>query len=171
MLRLLIHEFNLAVMSRKALALVQAWAAERGLTLHPTKTKIVDAMTNGFDFLGYHFFKHRRYPRRKSLAKFREVIRGKTRRQNGRGLNMIIADINRTLVGWFEYFQHSHRATFPRLDGWIRMRLRTILRRRRGIRGRAKGGDNVRYPNQFFVDQGLFNLAAAHASVSQSSRR
>jgi RNA-directed DNA polymerase len=34
-----------------ALALVQRWVAEEELTLHPTKTKIVDARTEGFDFL------------------------------------------------------------------------------------------------------------------------
>lgn len=158
--------------AERALAQVQAWTAQRGLTLHPTKTKIVDATTDGFDFLGYRFVKHRRFPRKKSLAKFREAIRGKTRRKDGRSLKMIIADVNRTLVGWFEYFKHSYRTTFPSLDSWIRMRLRTILRRReRGLRGRAKGGDNVRYPNRFFAEHGLFSLQAAHAAARQSSCR
>jgi RNA-directed DNA polymerase len=158
--------------AQRALALVQAWTASRGLTLHPTKTKIVDAVTDGFDFLGYRFVKHRRFPRRKSLAKFKEVLRGKTRRKDGRSLKMIIIDVNRTLVGWFEYFKHSYHTVFPSLDGWIRMRLRTILRRReRGLRGRAKGGDNVRYPNKFFAEHGLFRLQTAHAAARQSSPR
>ena len=39
----------------QALAKVKAWVEENGLTLHPTKTKIVDARTDGFDFLGYTF--------------------------------------------------------------------------------------------------------------------
>ena len=79
----------------------------RDLTMHPTKTKIVDAETDGFDFLGYRFLRHRRFPRKKSLAKFRDVIRGKTKRTSGRSLHAIIADVNRTLVGWFEYFQQN----------------------------------------------------------------
>lgn len=158
--------------AERALAQVQEWVAARGLTLHPTKTKIVDAQADGFDFLGYRFVKHRRFPRRKSLAKFKEAIRGKTRRNDGRSLKMIIADVNRTLVGWFEYFQHSHPTVFPPLDGWIRMRLRTILRRReRHLRGRAKGGDNVRYPNHFFAERGLFRLQTAHAAARQPSSR
>lgn len=158
--------------AERALALVQEWTASRGLTLHPTKTKIVDARSEGFDFLGYRFVKHRRFPRQKSLAKFKEAIRGKTRRKDGRSLTMIITDVNRTLVGWFEYFKHSYPTVFPSLDGWIRMRLRTILRRReRGLRGRAKGGDNVRYPNKFFAERGLFSLETAYATVGQSSRR
>ncbi len=66
--------------AERALELVQQWTASRGLTLHPTKTKVVDATTDGFDFLGYRFVKHRRFPRQKSLAKFKDAIRGKTRR-------------------------------------------------------------------------------------------
>lgn len=158
--------------AQQALAQLQAWTASRGLTLHPTKTKIVDAQTDGFDFLGYRFEKQRRFPRRKSLAKFRDAIRSKTRRKEGRSLHMIIADVNRTLIGWFEYFKHSYRTVFASLDGWIRMRLRTILRRReRHLRGRAKGGDNVRYQNKFFTAHGLYSLADAHARGCQSSPR
>jgi RNA-directed DNA polymerase len=155
----------------RALALVQAWTAERGLTLHPTKTKIVDAETEGFEFLGYRFVKHRRFPRKKSLAKFRDTIRGKTKRTNGHSLNAIIADVNRTLRGWFEYFKHSHRTVFGDLDGWVRMRLRSILRKRAGRRGRGRGADHHRWPNAYFAELGLFSLTTAHALVVQSSRR
>lgn len=157
--------------AERALAMVQAWTAQAGLTLHPTKTKIVDAQTEGFDFLGYRFVKHRRFPRRKSLAKFRDAIRAKTPRTSGRSLTMIIADVNRTVRGWFEYFQHSYRTTFPELDGWIRMRLRSILRKRQGRSGRGRGADHHRWPNSYFTEQGLFNLTMAHALVSQSLPR
>lgn len=168
----LVIQCRTAEEAQRALAMVQQWVASRGLTLHPTKTKVVDAVTDGFDFLGFRFEKHRRFPRKKSLAKFKDAIRGKTRRKDGRSLKMIIADVNQTLVGWFEYFKHSYHTVFPSLDGWTRMRLRTILRRReRGLRGRAKGGDNVRYPNKFFAEHGLFSLQTAHESVRQSSSR
>ncbi|MBZ5627193.1 MAG: group II intron reverse transcriptase/maturase [Acidobacteriia bacterium] len=157
--------------AERALALVQAWTAQAGLTLHPTKTKIVDAETDGFDFLGYRFVKHRRFPRRKSLAKFRDAIRAKTRRTAGRSLNMIVTDVNRTLRGWFEYFKHSNRSTFPGLDAWIRMRLRSILRKWQGRSGRGRGADHHRWPNAYFTKQGLFNLTTTHDLVSQSCRR
>jgi hypothetical protein len=39
-----------------------------------------------------------------------------------------IADVNRTLRGWFEYFKHSHHKTFRTEDGFVRRRLRSILR-------------------------------------------
>lgn len=155
----------------RALALVQSWTAERGLTLHPTKTKIVAAETEGFEFLGYRFVNHRRFPRKKSLAKFRDAIRGKTKRANGRSLDAIITDVNRSLRGWFEYFKHSYRTVFLTLDGWVRMRLRSILRKRAGRRGRGHGADHQRWPNASFAELGLFSLQTAHALAVQSSTR
>jgi RNA-directed DNA polymerase len=121
----------------------------------------------GFEFLGDRFLKHRRFPRQKSLAKFKEAIRGKTKRTNGQSLPAIIADVNRTLRGWLEYFQHSWRTTFPALDGWVRMRLRSIRRKRVGRRGRGHGLDQHRDPNAFFAELGLFSLQQAHARESQ----
>ena len=45
--------------AKKALTEVKRKIEERGLTLHPEKTRIVDATIKGggFDFLGYHFEK------------------------------------------------------------------------------------------------------------------
>jgi RNA-directed DNA polymerase len=150
-----------------ALEQVRAWTTERGLTLHPTKTKIVHVDEEGFEFLGYRFIKHRRFPRKKSLAKFKETIRSKTRRTNGQSMQATIVDMNRTLRGWFEYFKHSWRTTFRALDGWIRMRLRSILRKRAGRHGRGHGCDHQRYPNAYFAELGLFSLTAAHARECQ----
>ncbi len=154
-----------------AMAMVQAWTEAADLTLHPEKTVIVDAREEGFDFLGYHFHGEHRWPRKKSLRKLKETIRVKTRRANGHSLSHIIADVNQTLRGWFEYFKHSHRWTFSRLDSWIRMRLRSILRKRRKRKGRGRGLDHIRWPNQFFADHGLFFLVKAHSLASQSSTR
>jgi RNA-directed DNA polymerase len=157
--------------AERALAEIQRWVASRGLQLHPTKTKIVDATTDGFEFLGYRFYKGHRYPRKKSIAKLRDSIRGKTRRTNGQSLKMVIGTINRTLRGWFEYFKHSRKTVFEGVDRWVRMRLRSILRNRRGGRGCGRGADHQRWPNAFFADQGLYSLKTAHELVCQSSLR
>jgi len=154
-----------------ALVVVQQWVAEAGLTLHPEKTRIVDERTESFDFLGYKFLKHRRFPRKKSLAKFREAIRSKTPRKSGHSLTWIIADVNRTLRGWFEYFKHSDMRVFIQLDKWVRMRLRSILRKRLDIKGRGGGFDHWRWPNAFFAKHGLLCLVAAQAQAVQSSLR
>ncbi|MCH7839912.1 MAG: group II intron reverse transcriptase/maturase, partial [Planctomycetes bacterium] len=163
--------------AREALDLVQAWTAEADLTLHPIKTRIVNANRSGFEFLGYRFERGSRWPRNKSRQRLQEAIRSKTRRTNGHSLTKIIADVNRTTRGWFEYFKHSHRWTFTRLDAWIRMRtllsprLRSILRKRHGRRGRGRGADHHRWPNAYFTTRGLFLMATTHAAVCQSARR
>ena len=158
--------------AQRALTLVATWTQAAGLTLHPEKTRVVDAtQPGGFDFLGYHFEGGRRWPRAKSLTKLKERLRVKTRRTNGQALAVIIADVNRTLRGWFAYFQHSRRSTFVSLDGWLRMRLRGILRKRAGRRGRGRGSDHQRWPNAFFAAQGLYSLTTAHALARQSVQR
>ena len=157
--------------AERALKMVEDWTAHAGLTLHPEKTCIVDAEEEGFDFLGYHFHAEHRWPRKKSLKKLRATIRGKTKRANGHSLEDIIADVNKTLVGWFEYYKHSQRYVFERLDGWWRMRLRSILRKRQGRQGRGRGLDHHRWPNTFFANAGLFSLVTAHRLASQSSQR
>ena len=130
-----------------ALAVVQQWTAEAGLSLHPTKTRVVNALDDGFDFLGYRFAAGRRRPRAKSLKKFKDTVRAKTKRTAGHSLSLIIDNLNPTLRGWFEYFKHSHRSTFAPLDGWIRRRLRGILRKQHGRSGISRGFDNIRWPN------------------------
>jgi RNA-directed DNA polymerase len=155
-----------------ALEEVRRWTVEAGLQLHPTKTRIVNAtQPGGFDFLGYHFEQRLKWPRKKSLNKFKDTIRSKTKRNNGHSLQGIIDDVNRTSRGWFEYFKHSHWTTFSPLDGWIRMRLRSILRRRSGRRGRGRGSDHQRWPNAFFSAHGLLSLVAAHDTARQSCSR
>ena len=155
----------------RALAMVQDWTTAAGLTLHPTKTRIVNAATDAFDFLGYRFESGQRFPRPKSLQKLKDSIRAKTKRNDGRSLQVIIGSLNPTLRGWFEYFKHSYKTTFPKLDGWIRMRLRSILRKRQKKRGRGRGSDHQRWPNAYFAKQGLYSLKTAHASACQSSSR
>lgn len=160
-----------AEQAEAALALVRQWTTDNGLTLHPDKAHIVNVDEEAFEFLGYSFLGEYRWPRKKSLAKLKAALHQKTKRANGHSLKFIIRDVNRTLEGWFEYFQHSHKWTFPSLDSWLRMRLRSILRTRAGLRGRGRGRDHQRWPNAFFSGAGLFNLTAAHALACQSSRQ
>jgi RNA-directed DNA polymerase len=158
--------------AERALDGVGEWTTANGLTLHPKKTRIVDAtQRGGFDFLGYHFERGYRWPRQESLRRLKATLRAKTKRTNGRSLETIIQDVNRTLRGWFAYFKHSYPTTFPNLDGWVRMRLRSILRKRRGGRGRGRGSDHQRWPNAFFAERGLFSFTTARAAAGQSSRR
>jgi RNA-directed DNA polymerase len=155
--------------AQQALELLEALMRPRGLQLHPHKTRVVDARARGgFDFLGYHFERGMRWPREKSLRKFKDTIRRRTRRTSGQSLKRIIVALNPALRGWFEYFQHSHHNTFDPLDKWIRMRLRSLLRKRHGRHGRGRGHDHQRWPNAYFREQDLYSLVEAHRLASQS---
>lgn len=108
---------------------------ERGLRLHPVKTRVVDATQRpGFDFLGYRFFGKSRYPRPSSEKKLRGSIREKTPRTQGQSLPEIVKQVNASLRGWFEYLKHSSRSAFNAIDAYVRMRLRSILRKRSMLR-------------------------------------
>lgn len=52
-----------------ALEVIRVWVEAAGLTLHPTKTKIVDSRIESFAFLGYSFRGDKIYPRRESREK------------------------------------------------------------------------------------------------------
>lgn len=155
-----------------ALERVSELVQERGLSLNADKTSLVNTHQpgEGFDFLGYHFEKGTRWPRKKSLEKFKEAIRRKTGRSNGRSIAEIIAGINKTSEGWFEYFKHSHWRAFKPLDGWMRRRLRSILRGYRKGKGISRGRDHIRWPNNYFQALGYFSLYDAHRALLQSSR-
>lgn len=165
--------------AQAALNILRDWSEQQGLSLHPEKTRLVD-MTQpmaGFDFLGYHFQVSKkgpeiinRWPSMKSKKRLRAKIRPYTKRANGHSMEAIIGKINPILKGWFEHFKHSRRNEFPSIDGWIRMRLRSILRKRRKLRGKGRGSDHQRWPNAYFSALGLFSTENAHRVALARSR-
>jgi len=152
----------------RALEQVRAWVEANGLTLHPDKTRIVDSLSDYFDFLGYRYDRGKRFVRPKSLAKLKEAVRSKTKRTDGRSLAVIIVNLNLTLKGWFGYFKRCHHTVFSGLDGWIRRRLRSLLRKRKKLKGISRHGadEQKRWPNAFFAEAGLFSLKTAHTRLA-----
>lgn len=158
--------------AHEALAVVEAWTADAGLSLHPEKTHVAHAVDDGFAFLGYHFTRGERFPRKKSLEKLKNAIRRKTRRTKGCNLEATIQDVNQTLRGWFAYFKHVTKwYVFEDLDRFVRQRLRAILKKQRKRPGIPKGQDFKRWPNAFFGRLNLFSLRTAHALACRSSPR
>ena len=149
--------------AQNALAAVRAWVSEAGLTLHLEKTRVVDARApGGFDFLGYHFERGMKWPREKSLKKLKDRVRAQTPRMDGRSLRAIVTDVNRTLRGWYGYFQHSKANVFVSVDGYVRRRLRSLLQKRRGRTSQGLGAAQQRWPNEWFARRGLLSLKAEH---------
>ncbi len=56
-------------------------------------------------------------------------MRSRTLRSRGDSLERVIGDINPTLRGWYGYFQHATPTVFRAIDGFVRRRLRAILRK------------------------------------------
>jgi len=145
--------------AEEALEEVRQWMGKAGLTLHPQKTRIVDASAKGgFEFLGWHFERGMKWPREKSQKKLKENLRGHTRRSSGSSLPKIISRVNRVVAGWGGYFRGGVRSVSPKIDLWIRKRLRSILRARDGRHGCGRGRDHNRYPNDYFAERGLISL-------------
>ncbi len=156
--------------AKAALELVKTWTVQNGLTLHPEKTHIVNAAEKGgFDFLGYHFEREYKWPRKKSIDRIKNTIRELTKRNNGESMEYTVEKLNAVLRGWFGYYKHSQRSIFRTLDCYTRGRLRSILRKRSKRKGRGRGEDNHRWPNAYFAKLSLFDLTQARNLLNQPS--
>lgn len=157
--------------ANRALEEIKAWVEANGLALHPAKTHVGDCRIEGqgFEFLGYRFEAGKRWVRKKSLQALKDKIRAQTRRTSGEALSRIIAELNPMLRGWYAYFRHASQREFPRLDGFIRRRLRAILRKRDKRPGAGRClADHLRWPNAYFAAAGLFTMTQARSLASQS---
>jgi RNA-directed DNA polymerase len=157
--------------AQAALGVIRSHCAAYGLTLHPEKTKLGNCLVpgQGFDFLGYHFEAGRRWVRKKSRRSIRDRIRVKTKRTCGRSLNQVIEELNPMLRGWFAYFKHANAYEFRKMDGFVRRRLRSVLRKQQKRPGHgATWRDHRQWPNAFFAEHGLFTCMQAYTLASQS---
>jgi RNA-directed DNA polymerase len=160
-----------AEQAQAALHEIQRWVQANGLTLHPDKTHVGDCRLagQGFDFLGYRFEAGQRRVRKKSRQRLFDRVREHTRRTRGESLTKVIAELNPILRGWFNYFKHAHPMTFSIVDGFVRRRLRALLRKQQKHPGHGHTqADHQRWPNAFFAAHGLFTLTTAHATACPS---
>jgi len=150
-----------------ALQMITEWVESAGLTLHPTKTKIVDSRVESFAFLGYSFRGDKIYPRRESLAKMKARITELTPRKRPGSIQLIASELTSVLRGWFGYFRHCRWTIFKALDAKIRSRLRRLLLQRHRQNPKRLPRTH-RWPNDFFAKAGLYSLREAHFRFDQS---
>jgi RNA-directed DNA polymerase len=161
-----------------------------GLELHPEKTRMVDLARGreGFDFLGCHLRKRmsgpiwertrrrvyylHRWPSQRAMRRVRTRVRDLTPRARcHEDLRSVIADLNRVLRGWGQYFRTGHAAAkFNHVDTYVEERLRGLLLKRAG--SRLAAGRRAAWRRPFFEALGLFRLrgttpypGAAHATT------
>lgn len=113
-----------------------------GLTLHPEKTRITK-MDWGFEFLGYKVKRGKglelpqgkikkgsnklniyAIPTEKSVKRFRDTIRERTKRRIPLKIQDLIDWLNPVIRGWGNYYRKAHvRKLFNRLQRWIVRRI------------------------------------------------
>jgi group II intron reverse transcriptase/maturase len=151
-----------------------------GVQLNPHKTRIVH-VRHGFEFLGYKVKRGRglrlspdkirsgvssgalyAYPREKSVRRFMDQVRARTRRRRPLKTQELIAELNPLLLGWGHYYKRTHvRKLFHRLDGWIRRRLWSHRYRR----WRCAGWNELP-ATRLYAEYGLVNLVRLIPSIA-----
>ena len=156
-----------------------------GVELHPQKTRIVHVQ-QGFEFLGYKIKRGQKklrlpeskirsqlrrgalyaYPREKSIRRFMDQVRQRTKRNVPLKTKELIEELNPLLRGWGEYYKRAHvRRLFHRLDGWIVRRIWS----HRYKRWRNSGWKRLPAPT-LYGEHGLVNLIGLIPSVASRSR-
>lgn len=117
------------------------------LTLHSTKTRVVDMGQEGFDFLGFHFHKKKSkksnkllpyiWASPKAMMSVRSKIHFITERMRlSNSLTEVIKFLNQVIRGWRNYFRIGNCALkFQQLDRFVRYRLEQWVRAKLGSRG------------------------------------
>jgi len=146
------------------------------LELHPVKTRAVELSDGkqGFDFLGCHLHKRmsgqiwekerkrvyflQRWPSTASMKRVKQRVKELTpTAAQHRDLRETIATINPVIRGWGNYFATGNATTkFTQVDSYVWMRLRALVRRRKGRALRA--GEMGRWTRRAFHDLGLHKL-------------
>jgi RNA-directed DNA polymerase len=133
--------------AQEALQKVKQIMVKLKLTLHPTKTRIVDMGREGFDFLGFHFHKMKSknthklipymWPGQKAMKKVREKIHGITdRKWLCDTPQEVVHNLNPVIRGWRNYFRCGNSSKrLQQLDIYVWQRLRRWVRLRKGSRG------------------------------------
>jgi RNA-directed DNA polymerase len=145
---------DFVILSRGHAAEALAWTdsvmTRLGLTLNRTKTRLCDARTDQFDFLGYSFGLHRirqtgkRFqgasPSAKSVQRLKDKVSAILVPGNMGRWDEVRTQLTRLLRGWCGYFSPgSHYATDRALECYIYDRVRGFLVRRHKMPSRSIG--------------------------------
>lgn len=112
-----------------------------------------------------------RLVRPKTLCRLCDTIKPVTRRTNGKSMGCAVGQINRTFKSWYGFFIHVEASELEGIDGSMRMRPRSIPRKRCGRKGRGRGSDHQRLPNRCFTNLGLSCQLDARAVENASVRK
>ena len=156
--------------AEEALAWTKAVMTKLGLTLNEVKTKLKDARTEHFDFLGYSFgpYHHRkrgyRYlgasPSKKSVGRLKTKVGELLVPGNQDPWPEVRNQLNAILRGWSAYFSYGTRLmAYRSVDNHVDDAVRRFLRRRHKVQGR---GTNRFSAGHIFGALGVLRLRRVH---------
>ena len=163
------------------------------LTINRQKTHIVHS-DEGVKFLGVIIHTNRTLIQEDKIGRFKEKVRGITRRNSPVNLGKVIYDLNPVCRGFANYFRIANCSKrFDKLAKWIRRRLRAkqlalwkkpgrLHRRLRQLgykgefdrirmnswRNSASRLSSMALPNKYFGELGLFDLASVRTGIPVS---
>jgi hypothetical protein len=124
----------------------------------------------GFDFLGFHLHKVeswkwrgryylQRWPSARAMASVRAKIRSLTdRRLVGFPIESVVANLNRVLRGWSEYFRYGNCARkFAIVERYVHERLAIFMRAKHGLGGPKRHWR--RFDAAWFAGLGVYRLS------------
>jgi RNA-directed DNA polymerase len=173
-----------AAEARSAVDAARRILKQLGVELHPQKTRIVH-VRYGFEFLGYKIKRGERklylpeskirsqvqqgalyaYPKEKSIRRFMDQVRQRTKRRTPLQTEELIAELNPLVRGWGEYYKRAHvRRLFHRLDAWIVRRIWS----HRGKRWRNCGWKQLP-ETKLYGEYGLVNLVGLIPSLASQT--
>jgi RNA-directed DNA polymerase len=172
--RIVNYADDFVILSRGNAAAALAWTRNVmnaiGLTLNETKTRLCDARTEHFDFLGHTFGPERfrkdghwylaAKPSKRAVARVKEKLRLILRRGNVSPWEEVVGALNRLLVGWAGYFSYGTRLmAYRAVDNYVDRSVRNFLRRRHKMPGRGVR----RFPaDVIFEELGVTRLRTLH---------
>lgn len=166
--------------AKKATTAMRDMMSKLKLTVNETKTHICCLPDEKFDYLGYTFGRYYSprtggaylgaCPARKRVKRLCEAIHEMTSRSSTLlDVQTVVARLNRTLVGWANYFSlrlGPLSRTYDVVDAHVRRRVRQWL----GRKHKQRGSGGFRYPDRYLYETlGLKRLRSLRVSLSNAN--
>ena len=144
-----------------ALSAFESISHRMDLTVNREKTNITK-LTEGFDFIGYHFVKRKSpksgknsiyiFPSKNSCQTIRNRLKYLTSRRAPINPNEFVTLVNPVIEGWANYYRHCNASdAFRRVQRYINSRFRRYLT----YRHKGRGFGWKRFPNSKLYCMGL----------------
>jgi len=150
----------------QALDAFETIARRMGLVVNREKTRITK-LTEGFDFLGFHFVKRPSpntgkqviyiFPSKDSQRNIRRRIKYFTKRRAPVPPDEFVGQINQAVRGWANYYRHTNASqAYRALQRFINTRFRRYL----NFRSKGRGFGWKKYPNKRLYAMGIIYIGS-----------